>query len=165
MVGAFGKVLVDSLKLELKNLAEVADADLQKLFNDERVIKYMPLAERPVSLEWVSEWKRGKSDLWESPDFGPWGVHLNDRFAGWAGLQPDGDACELAVVLSPWAWGRGMQVAEQTLARWRELGLNLPIYVYLPVARRPERIAERLGMRFVKNFTWSGEEFVQFELL
>ena len=151
--------------VELRNLSEVLDLDLLDLFNDERVIKYMPLAERPVTLDWVSDWKKAKSGLWESQEFGPWGVYLADRFAGWSGLQPDGDACELAVVLSPWAWGSGMDVAEATLKKWHELGRELPIYVYLPLTRRPDRIAAKLGMRFVKNFTWSGKEFAQFELL
>lgn len=151
--------------LELRNLNEVLDSELLELFNDERVIKYMPLAEHPVTLDWVSDWKKAKSGLWESQEMGPWGVYLDGRFAGWSGLQPDGDACELAVVLSPWAWGSGMGIAKATLAKWDELGHNLPIYVYLPLTRRPDRIAAKLRMRFVKNFTWSGKEFAQFELL
>ena len=151
--------------VELRKLNEVGDSDLQSLFNDESVKKYMPLAEAGVTLEWVRDWVQVKSKLWGSNELGPWGVYLNGRFAGWSGLQPDGEACELAVVLHKWAWGAGHEVASQTLAKWREFGMSLPIYIYLPVNRRPHIVANRLGLKFAKNFTWSGHEFVQFELL
>lgn len=153
------------MKIVLQPLETAQTQDLVVLLNDPRVTKHMPLAEK-VDAAWVETWKRGKSSLWQTPQHGPWAVYLDERFAGWAGLQPDeAESAELAVVLHVWAWGRGSEIKKVVLNRWFELMPNHKVFVYLPKTRKAEQIAVRLGLRFDKEISFGQTTFERYELL
>ena len=125
----------------------------------------MPLA-TTVDEAWVIEWQANKSTLWETPVKGPWAVFLDNNFAGWAGLQPDGDGeVELAVVLHVWAWNQGASISRAAIARWRELDAESSINVYFPLSRPIDLLAEKLNLEKLGEFEFGASKFVKLRLL
>lgn len=148
-------------QIDLIPLQEGNTAELVALLNNPAVIAHMPLA-TAVTGEWVEDWKRAKSKQWPDPNMGPWVVHIDRRFAGWAGVQPDSDTeVELAIVLDAWAWGYGRGVASAALARWREFGDPRPVVVYLPYSRPIRAMQDRWGWRFLGDTDFSGTKFAK----
>jgi hypothetical protein len=148
----------------LKPLNQASNEDLVQLLNDRRVTKHMPLAET-VDSEWVEQWKNNKSKLWSSPEHGPWAVYFHSDFAGWAGLQPDGDnEVELAIVLHVWAWRLGSDIANVVLEAWKAIEPTSQINVYFPTTRPIDLIAEKLGLRVIGKDELAGHTFVKFRL-
>ena len=153
------------MKIDLNPLETASSNELLELLNDPKVTRHMPLAEI-VDSEWIESWKRSKSNLWPTPNHGPWAVYLDGRFAGWAGLQPDEDnSAELAVVLHTWAWGSGSEITQHVLERWRSFMPSHKVFVYLPTSRKAGQIADRLGMTFDKRVELGQTTFERFELL
>lgn len=146
-------------------LRDAPSDELAALLNDPRVTRHMPLAQE-VDIAWVDTWKNQKSALWPNPDFGPWAVYLDNKLAGWVGLQPDGDGeVELAVVLNTWAWSNGLRIANRALVRWRQIDPASPINLYFPTSRPVDLIAERLGLEIIDRAEFAGHEFVKLRLL
>lgn len=148
-------------QIDLFPLQDGNTAELVALLNNPAVTTHMPLA-TAVTGEWVEDWKRAKSRQWPDPNMGPWVIHVDRRFAGWAGVQPDGeDENELAIVLDVWAWGHGREVASATLASWRALGDTKPVVVYLPYSRPIRAIQERWGWKWLADAEFSGTRFAK----
>lgn len=155
---------LDSNKLEFRPLREADTDDLHSLLNDARVTRHMPLAE-PVDRAWIENWKESKSQQWPAPEHGPWAVYLDGRFAGWSGVQPDGeDEDELAIVLHVWAWNLGREIARQTLSRFRSFGHSKPIAVYFPTTRPIQLLTEKLSLKPVGEAAIGEHRFVKLHL-
>jgi RimJ/RimL family protein N-acetyltransferase len=145
------------MKIDFRPLRFADTEQLHTLLTDPRVTKHMPLADLNVSLDWVASWKKSKSKQWPDETMGPWAVYLDDRFAGWAGVQPDDeDTVELAVVLHVWAWNHGSEVAGESLRRWKTFGDRKRIVIYLPDSRDIKSIARRLNLRLEQQAEFSG---------
>ena len=124
----------------------------------------MPLAE-PVDLEWIENWKEAKSRQWSDPEHGPWAVYVGGEFAGWSGVQPDGDEeDELAIVLHVWAWNLGREIARETLVRFRSMGHHKPIAVYFPTTRPIDLLIEKLSLEYVGEASIGSHRFVKLHL-
>lgn len=148
-------------QIDLKPLQEANTEELVALLNNPAVTAHMPLASQ-VTSEWVETWKRDKSLQWPDAEMGPWVVHIDSKFAGWAGVQPDGESeTELAVVLDVWAWGFGREVASVTLQRWRSFGDPRPVVVYLPYSRPIQAIQDRWGWKLLGEAEFSGSRFAK----
>ena len=148
-------------QIDLIPLQDGNTAELVALLNNPAVTAHMPLS-TAVTREWVDDWKRAKSKQWPDPNMGPWAVHIDRRFAGWSGVQPDGeDENELAIVLDVWAWGFGREVASVTLGRWRTFGDPRPVVVYLPYSRPIRAIQERWGWRLLGESEFAGTKFAK----
>lgn len=153
--------------MDLRPLALAENTDLLELLNHPSVTLHMPLSTGKVDESWVENWKKSKSQQWGNPEFGPWAVYLNGKFAGWSGVQPDlDDQAELAVVLMPWAWGVGRDVVDRVLASWREAdNEQRRIFVYFPESRKASRFSNRLGLSFDSLHEFEGKRFERYELL
>ncbi len=150
--------------IDFRPLREAATEDLHELLNDPRVTRHMPLAE-PVDHAWIDNWKEAKSQQWPSPEHGPWAVYAGGRFAGWSGVQPDGEhEDELAVVLHVWAWNLGHEIATQTVARFRSFGHDKPIAVYFPTTRPIALLIEKLKLELVGEASIGEHNFVKLHL-
>ena len=151
-------------RLTFKPLREADTEDLYDLLNDARVTRHMPLAE-PVDRAWIDAWKEAKSNQWPSPEHGPWAVYVSGRFAGWSGVQPDGDnEDELAIVLHVWAWNLGREIASETLSRFRSLGHSKPIAVYFPTSRPIALLTEKLRLKPIGEAAIGDQVFVKLHL-
>jgi len=80
-------------------------------------------------------WVKGKEKQWQDHGYGPWAFLVDNKFAGWGGLQyEDGDA-DLALVLHPQYWGFGKKIFNQIIRRaFNEMGME-SISILLPPTR------------------------------
>src|SRR5687767_5301069 len=105
------------MSLEFRRLPEVDPADLVALMGDPRVRRHLPLARGEFGPAECASFVEGKESLWREHGYGPWAFLIDGEFAGWGGMQPEGDDADLALILKPEFWGYGREVYEAVLAR------------------------------------------------
>ncbi|CAN5456285.1 GNAT family N-acetyltransferase [soil metagenome] len=88
---------------------------------------------------------------------GFWAVEEDGRFIGWFHLRPAKDTgeLELGYRLRPEAWGRGL--ATEGSRALLELAGERVIARTMMINVRSRRVMEKLGMRVVRTFPYSGE--------
>jgi RimJ/RimL family protein N-acetyltransferase len=146
-------------------LSSIDPAELQTLLNDPNVIRHMPLANpEPMSLDEVRDWVVGKETITKQHGFGPQAILVEGRFAGWRGIEADGDGASISLVLFPAYWGRGHQVLDILLEEaFGQRGLQY-VLVALPPSRTRVRGLLHLGFREVGERMVGGERLVVYRL-
>lgn len=146
-------------------LSTIDPSEIQALWADPRVVAHMPLADpEPWTVDDVREWVAGKEAIAEEHGYGPQAIVIDGSFAGWGGIEPDGDGASISLVLLPSRWGRGRAILELLLDQaFVERGLPY-VLVEFPPTRTRVRGLLRLGFREVGERTIEGERFVVFRL-
>jgi RimJ/RimL family protein N-acetyltransferase len=148
--------------IEFKRLSTVQTADIVRLMNDPKVRRHMPLTKDDFDEKDCADFIAAKEQLWKDHGFGPWAFFVGDRFAGWGGLQPEGNDVDLALVLDPKHWGLGKRIFEEIVARTRGDARFDCITVQLPKTRRRLRALARLGFECEGTVEAYGHEWVRF---
>lgn len=125
----------------------------------------MPLSET-VTTEWCEKWMVTKATQWDKTGFrGPWSIWLDDRFAGWGGLQPDDEyESAIGIVLEKWAWGHGREVMSEILNRSLQVGFRGSTLIELPQSRAAGKWLEVLGASEIKPGVIQGHVFNRYEI-
>lgn len=144
---------IDSVKIE----------QLHRVLSNPRISKHLPLFEPNIDFDWVKNWVKSKTSQWDDSRLGPYAVLVDGNVVGWAGYQPDGEFAELAIVLSPEAWGLGLDVVEEVDRRWQLHGDGRKRVFYLPKSRRLEIIPGKFAVQYIGETTILGKEFVIFQ--
>lgn len=130
--------------IEFRRLPEVDPAALTELSTHPLVRRHMPLSSGEFD---PAAFVAGKERLWVEHGYGPWALFVDGRFAGWGGLQPEGEDADLGLVLHPDFWGLAPRLYHEITRRaFGELGLA-SITVLLPPDRPGARALARLGFR------------------
>ena len=164
-------------KVELRDLVAADPFKLAAILSDPLVRKHMPLADGEVTSAWVVSWRKNKISQWPAGfDLGPWAVYVDDRLAGWGGLQPEPDSSAenpsdagLAMVLAPEFWGVGIQATQLALSSFLERikASNRQIervFIDFPESRRAGRVLERFGFVLFAQADIAGVMFNRYEL-
>ena len=93
------------MTLEFKRLTEVDLIDIISLNNNPDVLRQMPLGSANFDLAKAKEWVQQKDAQWLQYGYGPWAFLIDQKFAGWGGLQYEEGDADLALVLHPDFWG------------------------------------------------------------
>jgi ribosomal-protein-alanine N-acetyltransferase len=146
-------------------LSSIDPQELLALLTDPRVLRHMPLAgSEPMRPAELSRWVAGKEAITEQHGFGPQAILIEGNFAGWGGLDPDGEGAEIALVLFPAYWGWGHRILEILLEHaFGRLGLPY-VLVHFPPSRTRVRGLLQLGFRQVGDETIEGERFIVYRL-
>jgi ribosomal-protein-alanine N-acetyltransferase len=146
-------------------MSQVPLEDLLAIVNDPLVMRHMPLAADPLDEEQGRQWVASKEQLWGDHGYGPWAIVLDDRVAGWGGLQPtDRNEPEVALVLTPAVWGMGKTILERILHEAFDV-LSLPyVLVLFPPTRTKVRGLFRLGFRRDGEEIVEGERFLRYRV-
>lgn len=109
-------------------------------------------------------WVKGKEKQWQDHGYGPWAFLVDNKFAGWGGLQyEDGDA-DLALVLHPQYWGLGKKIFNEIIRKaFNEMGME-SITILLPPTRNKLKRVYLLGFEFESEIMLSGECFIKYRL-
>lgn len=109
-------------------------------------------------------WVKGKEKQWQDHGYGPWAFLVDNKFAGWGGLQyEDGDA-DLALVLHPQYWGFGKKIFNEIIRRaFNEMGMK-SITILLPPTRNKLKGVYFLGFELESEIMLSGELFIKYRL-
>jgi RimJ/RimL family protein N-acetyltransferase len=152
------------MHLELRRLSAVAPADLIALMNHPRVRRHLPLARSEFGRAECAAFVANKEALWHEHGYGPWAFIIDGTFAGWGGLQPEGDDADVALVLHPRFWGHGKMVCDNVIARaFSELGLT-SVTILLPPSRGRAHAVRRLGFTPDGETEILGERFLRYRL-
>jgi hypothetical protein len=123
----------------------------------------MPLAKDSLfdekqCLDWVKE------KQWQDHGYGPWAFLVDNKFAGWGGLQYENGDADLALVLHPQYWGFGKKIFNQIIRRaFNEMGME-SITILLPPTRNKLKRIYLLGFEFESEIMLSGELFIKYRL-
>ena len=121
----------------------------------------MPLADGRVSDEWINDWIDSKKSLSTNTPFDTYQIWINDEFCGWAGIQPDEDCFEMAVVLKPVFWGLGKVLANDLIQKYKDSNTDRPLYIYLPYSRNVHLLSKRFKLALTGEIEISGIKFAK----
>jgi hypothetical protein len=106
-----------------------------------------------------------KEAQWKINGYGPWGILVNDEFAGWGGFQEEMGEADLCLVLSPDCWGYGKRICQKFIkVAFEEMNLA-SITALLPPSRSRTNGMLRLGFKPDGQVEVSGTIFFRFRLL
>jgi RimJ/RimL family protein N-acetyltransferase len=133
------------------------------------VAKWLPPAEGdPVEAARASIARFDAS--WRQRRHAPWGVFLEQRLIGHAGLNfvPEFEQTEILWALHPDAWGKGYatEVARAALAYgFDTLGLDLVFAITLPANLASQAVMKRLGLGYRRRVDYKGfKDIVWFDM-
>lgn len=152
------------MEIEFRSLSEVDPKELIALMNHPLVRRQMPLLSEAFTESSCNRFIKAKRRLWEVHGYGPWAFFVEDRFAGWGGLQAeDGDA-DLALVLHPDFWGLGKAIYP-LLIKEAFCGMGLSsVTALLPPGRTRINGLLRLGFRKEKEVLVGAHPFTKYRL-
>lgn len=157
-------------RLKLRPFSTNDAESLWRILDQPNVLRYFPRQTSPT-LEQVQRLVAAQLTHWQNFGYGWWAVILTktNHFIGWAGLQylPDTDEIEVAYLLDPAHWGRGL--ATEAAMKSLDFGygeLNIPQIVAIvhPENGASIRVIEKLGMTFTCRTTYFGMDCFRYEL-
>lgn len=153
-----------AMQIELKRLTEVKLRDLVDLMTHPSVRRQMPLTRDSFTEEDAAAFVVGKEALWAEHGYGPWAFFIDGQFAGWGGLQPEGDDVDLGLVLHPHYWGAGKALYDQIMAHaFGELDFK-SVTILFPPSRTRVKAVLRLGFIPDGELAVGGERFIRYRL-
>jgi hexosaminidase len=151
-------------RLEFVRLTAVPAADIIALLSHPDVRRHMPLARGEVGPAECAGFVAAKEAVWNEHGFGPWAFLIDGAFAGWGGLQPEGDDIDLALVLHPAYWGHGRAIYERLIDQaFGDLGFA-SVTILLPPSRGGAHAIRRLGFVPDGETEHDGERFLRYRL-
>lgn len=152
------------MHLEFKRLTQIKPADITALNNHPKVLQQMPLGSPDFDDGKSRNWTEEKDAQWEINGYGPWAFVIDDVFAGWGGLQKEGDDADLALVLHPDFWGTGKIICDEIIRHaFDEIHLT-SITILLPLSRKVSRFITRYGFQPDGSVNYDGVDFRRFRL-
>lgn len=147
--------------LKYPDLRDVDTAELAALLNRPRTRQH--LIEHPLfDAARVSAWIDDKLSVDATPGCRVRAVAVGGCLAGWCGIQRDGEAHELAIVLDEAWWGLGPRVFRELMGWAREMGLRT-VLIRLLQTRPAYRFLGRQARRVYAS-EWQGQRFTTYEL-
>jgi len=152
------------MNLEFMRLSTVDPGDIISLMNHPNVRRHLPLARGQFGPAECAAFVAGKEALWHQHGYGPWAFVIDGMFAGWGGLQPEGDDVDLALVLDPKYWGHGKTIYDHVVKRaFGELGLR-SVTILLPPSRGHAHAIRRLGFAPDGEIEIGEQRFLRYRL-
>ena len=153
-------IYMETPRLRLRSWGEADLKPFIRLNADERVMRYFP---KTLTAEETEAFYRAIQDEFKEYGFGLYAVEVkeNNEFIGITGLhravfEADFTPCvEIGWRLKQEAWGKGY--ATEAASACLEYGFNelgfREVYSFTAVVNTPsQRVMQKIGMRYVKNF-------------
>lgn len=153
---------LNTATIETVFLEDIDPADIRVLMNNRMVARYLPLLTGEFTHEQCSAFVAAKKQMWQEEGYGPWAFIIDNKFAGWGGLQPENGEADFALVLHPDYWGFGRRIFNLVKHKaFNELGIP-SIMVLLPPERHNANAILRFGFEEVDSVDISGKVFRRF---
>ncbi|WP_169568920.1 GNAT family N-acetyltransferase [Sneathiella limimaris] len=151
--------------VEFVDLFSVEKSKVLSLMNNAEVRRYLPLLSGEFTEKACEDFLLSKKRLWEVNGFGPFAISVDGKFAGWGGLQQEGEDVDFALVLHPDFWGCGGQVFQYFKRQaFEEMDIQ-SITILLPTYRPSYKALERFGFLQEDDVQINGQIFLRFRLL
>ncbi|MDA8747862.1 GNAT family N-acetyltransferase [Litoreibacter sp.] len=151
-------------KITFARLPQVDPRHILAHMSDPRVAEHMPLLTAKWDMAAVTGFVSTKEACWARDGLGHWAVLADDRYVGWGGYQREADEWDFGLVLTPNAFGLGMQITRKALAL-AVADQRIPFVTFLlPPSRKHLRALDRFGARFVGQVDYEGAAFLKYRL-
>ena len=150
-----------STNYQLKDLSQPSISQWAELFKNDKLHRHMPLASKSVDDVWIGKWIESKKSISTITPFEIYSIWNKDEFCGWAGIQPDGDCYEMAIVLKPNFWGLGRILANDLIQKYRDSNVDKQLFIYLPLSRNVEIVADRFKFTLFGEIEIDGVNFAK----
>lgn len=155
----------NNMQLEFKRMSEVDNAEYIALNLNPLVRRQMPLTDDNFGEKDCQEWVASKEKQWDEHGYGPWAFIIDDKFAGWGGLQYENGDADLGLVLHPDYWGTGKVIYEEIIKRaFGEMKLESITILFPPTRTRIKGVL-RLGFQEDGEVEIEGERFIRYRLI
>jgi hypothetical protein len=152
------------MNLEFKRMGEIECSEYVALNTNPLIMRQMPLSDDNFNDAFCKKWIAGKEHMWEEHGYGPCAFVIDGKFAGWGGLQPEGEDADLGLVLHPNYWGFGKMIYEEIIRRaFGEMKLESVTILFPPTRTRIKAIL-RLGFQPDGEVEIEGERFIRYRL-
>lgn len=152
------------MHLEFKKLSQIEPSHIVELNNHPAVLRQMPLGSPNFDIEKSILWAKDKDSQWDDNGYGPWAFVIDGVFAGWGGLQKEGDDADLALVLHPNYWGVGKIIYTEIIRRaFDEMNIE-SITILLPHSRKVTKTVSRYGFKPDGDVCFGDISFQRFRL-
>ena len=152
------------MDISFKRLTEIDKLAIIELMNHPLLKRHMPLLDDEFDEDDCDRFVAEKEKLWADHGYGPWGILVDGDFAGWGGLQPEGEDADLGLVLHPDYWGLGEAIYREIIAMgFGPMGFE-SVTVLLPLTRRRDRVLKRLDFQSEGEVELYGERFLRYRL-
>lgn len=164
---------ITTTRLILRPFVEADAVPLQRILNEDDVLRYFPNPD-PPPLERMQRFVARQIAHWGEHGFGWWAVEprisrSGQGLIGWNGLQflPETGEIEVGYLLSKAYWGKGL-ATEGGLASlqfgFQTLGLESIIAIVHPDNKASQRVIEKLGMSLVDRNNYFGMDCFRYIL-
>lgn len=151
-------------RVALRHLDEVTHKEIIELMNDPQVRRHLPLARGSFGSADCERFVASKERMWREVGFGPWAITIDEVFAGWGGLQPEGADADVGLVLHAHYWGQGKTIYEWFVRyAFDNLGLE-SVTALLPTSRGQAAGVVRLGFQREEAVVLDGVRFTRYRL-
>lgn len=152
------------MSIEFKRLSEIDKSAVIELMNNPLVRRHMPLAKGEFGIAECEAFIAAKERIWDERGYGPWAFVSDGEFAGWGGLQPEGDEIDLGLVLHPKHWGLGKTLYQEIVSHaFGKLGVESVIVLLPPTRTRVSGILA-LGFEPDGELQIANERFIRYRL-
>lgn len=147
--------------IQYVNFSEVAKADFVRLLNNPRVREHLVEYEA-FDVESIDTWINEKEKTNSTPGCKIRAIVINDRFAGWCGIQQVNEQFELAMVIDDKYWGIGTRVFHESMS-WAKAQGHHEVVLHLLESRPEYRFLHKLASSVSKT-NIMGREFTTYHL-
>ncbi len=146
---------------DLKNIPR---KEFIALMNNKDVGKQLPLMTGRFSEDDYIDFIQEKRNLWLTHGYGPQAYLIDEKFAGWGGLQFENGDADFALILHPNFWGWGKRIFDITIDKaFNEMNLT-SITVLFPPSRKNKKALLRFGFIEDETVHIKEQNFIRYRL-
>lgn len=148
-------------EIQFKPLCDVDLNELSNILNKQKIRIHL-MEHDQFDTESITAWVTEKKRIDQQPGCRVRAVFIDEKLAGWCGIQPDEDGYELAIVIDDQYWGAGLLVFKHVMQWAKKMGHGR-VLIHLLETRKSYKF---LNKKAVQTFTtnMSGHDFVTYVL-
>lgn len=147
--------------IEYINPGEANSSDFMTLLNKQKIREHL-IEHELFDESTTNEWLNSKIKIDSSPGCKVRAILINQKLAGWCGIQLEGDKYEIAIVLDDNYWGLGKIIFSEIMSWAKEIG-HKTICIHLLNTRPEYRFLKKMSTNVYKS-ELLGRKFTTYEL-
>ena len=148
-------------EIQFKPLCDVDLNELSNILNKQK-IRIHRIQHDQFNAESINAWVNEKIRVDQQPGCRVRAVFIDEKLAGWCGIQPDGDSYEVAIVIDDQYWGTGLTIFKQVMQWATEFGLER-VMIHLLETRKNYKFLNKMAVKKITTHML-GHDFVTYIL-
>ncbi|NCP64067.1 MAG: GNAT family N-acetyltransferase [Paraglaciecola sp.] len=148
-------------EIQFKPLCDVDLNELSNILNKQKIRIHL-IQHDQFNAESINAWVNEKIRVDQQPGCRVRAVFIDEKLAGWCGIQPDGDSYEVAIVIDDQYWGTGLTIFKQVMQWATEFGLER-VMIHLLETRKNYKFLNKMAVKKITTHML-GHDFVTYIL-